>query len=256
MNKVQFSNDTFTTPEDYNPFSIMAFLAFMFSLLCIVLAVCNPKLLSLPVFSALLGAFVLYRLHATNMARGHYLAGFALLASIFVFVMTASYQSMRYKHLEATAIKHCETWLNLVKTNQVYESHEMTLDFEKRHSEGTDLARLYGPVDQPDEDLQKYLDLEPEKTIRTIGENAKIKVGRIAYARPYSVFDRFEIHHHLDRSAAEEEEFHFTIVLLRTKPIKEKIYWEIEGLVNVSPPIPRGKRHIGAAGGPDREATY
>jgi hypothetical protein len=254
MNQVKFSDDQMLAVEDYNPFSIMALLVCLFAVMCCVLAVFNHKLIGLPFLSAIAAIAAIYALHAGNMARGHYLAGFALCASMFTFSMAVSYQTMRYKHLEAKAIEHGETWLNLVKAGQIYEAHEMTLEFEKRHAEGSDLTQFYGPVDQPDLAVAEYLDVQPEKSIREIGENAKIRRGDIAYERPYSIVDRFEIHYYLDRSATGEDDFHFTIMFLRTKPLVEDIYWEIEGLVNVEPPTPRSGRRIGAVGGQKRQA--
>ena len=255
MNQVKFSDDTMPAVDDYKPFSVMALLVCMFAILCMVLAIFNAKLMAMPILSAIAAIAAIYALHVGEMQRGHYMAGFALLASVFTFSMVVSYHTMRYKHLEAKAIEHCDTWLNLVKTGNVYDAHEMTIEYENRHSEGTDLSRIYGPVDQPDQAMQDYLDLQPERLIREIGPDAKITRGKIAYARPYTRFDRFEIHHYLDRSAMNEPDFHFTIVMLRTLPLEIDVYWELEGLVNVEPPTPRGKRHIGTAGGvPEREA--
>ena len=249
MSNTTFTDDVALQLDDYNPFSILALMALLFAIFCCILAIFNGQLVAFPVLSALFGAFALYRLYSRGMRRGYLMAGVALLASIFVFSGILGYQTLRFTRLQSLANQYCDEWLELIKDGKTLEAYQLTVDFHEREEEGTDLSRIYGSVENPQPGLATYLKLEPEKSIRDLGANAKIRSGeKTDYFRVDYFHERFECHRFLDRSHESKDDFHFVVIMERTRPLEADIYWEVVGIVNISPKIPRSERQIGPAG--------
>ena len=108
-----FTDDVAEQLDGYNPYPVFAFLTLVITLICCVVAIFNSRLIILPLLSAIAGLFALFRLFASDMKRGYRMAGFAFLASTFVFTGLVSYQALRYRNIEALANQYCDEWLDL-----------------------------------------------------------------------------------------------------------------------------------------------
>lgn len=245
----QFS-DVLPQVEEYQPFPMLALIVFVLALFASILALINPVLLSLPMLTAILALCALVILQIRKSTPQAYLfVGTALAISLFSFAFRATYETLKYRHMESTAIAHADTWLGLMKDSRVHDALELTRPRAERKPTGTDLTGIYGTMEKPTGDLKTYVDLQPEKEIRELGDDAKFSVEFVEYDRPHNRHDVFRINYRLHRSESGDEDYLFSIAMLRVRPLTGNPFWEFKQLQPIRPKFPRNARGIGVFGG-------
>ena len=255
----QLTSSRFTdepmTLEHYRPISFMSVIVFILALMFATISLVNYGLVLLSLLGIILSVIMLIRLHSVKSPPQSFMfAGAALAVSLFGFTFPITYQSLRYKHLEALAIQHSETWLDMVKNGKTLEAYEMSLQKSDRQPPGTDLKMIHGSLEDPSEDLQKYLDMQPEKTLRELGPDAEIELEKVEYYRRHSRHDMFEVHYRLHRTEWERDDYVFAMLMERIHPIgPDDVYWEFRKMIPLRPKFGRAVRKIGVLEGQERE---
>lgn len=256
---VQLTSSRFTdqapTIEEYSPSSFLGILVFIIALVLATISLVNYSLVLLSLLGVILSVVVLIRLHSiSSTPQAFMFAGAALAVSLFAFSFPITYQSVRYRYLEAKAIEHSRTWLSLVQNGKTLEAYEMSLEKADRQPPGTDLRMIHGSVEDPSEDLQKYLDMEPEKTLRELGPDAKITMEKVEYYRRHSRHEMFEVHYRLHRTEWERDDYIFAMLMERIRPFAPMdVFWEFRKMVPIRPKFARSVRKIGVLEGEERE---
>ena len=141
-----------------------------------------------------------------------------------------------------------------MQNGKTLEAYEMSLQKADRKPPGTDLKIIHGSVDDPSEDLQKYLDMQPEKTLRELGPEAEITLEKVEYYRRHNRHDMFEVHYRLHRTEWERDDYVFAMLMERIRPFAPlDVYWEFRNMVPIRPKFARAVRKIGVLEGQGRE---
>ena len=243
------------TIEEYAPFSFLSVLVFVLALVFATISLVNYVLVLLALVGVILSVLMLFRLHSVSSPPQPFMFACAALAvSLIGFAFPITYQSLRYRHLEKVAVEHSQTWLDLVKNGKTLEAYELSLQKDERQPPGTDLKMIHGRVDDPTEDLQEYLDMQPEKSLRELGPDAELTLEKVEYHRRHNRHDMFEVHYRLHRTEWERDDYVFAMLMERIHPFAPlDVYWEFRKMVPIRPKFARGVRKIGVAAGQERE---
>ncbi len=239
VNEERVFDEPDLTVDNYRQFSGLALLTFLACLLGAGLAILNKNLVwtaFLAAFFALVAIGILYRNRKELI--GFRLCSIGLFIALFAGSATLSYWQYRYDHLAQTAVEFGEEWLDLVKQGRMHEAYQLTLRPDWQRSPGTDLARVYGSLENPGRVMHTYLRQEPEKSIREDGEAAKITLREIRYSRPRLASEQFELEYEYERPDGENRIFRVQFVRSQSLPPLNPL-WHIETVINVDPFIRR-----------------
>ena len=237
------SESTFTDPDlevhEFRRISGLAITTFVLSIIACAIGIANKNFVFLPLCVAALAVLTLILMHRSiRPMYGFSLAAVALFISLFSFSAISAYHQHRYNHLEQAAIANGQTWLSLLKQNKVYEAYQMHLPVRVRQAAGTDLRWVYGDLENPNENLRRYLELEPEKSIRADGQTANLKLVRVEHDTSRSRTDDFILIYEYKRPNESEPRL-FTCYLRRLDSLITGPQWHIIRVNQRQPSITR-----------------
>lgn len=239
MNEERVFDEPDLTVDNYRQFSGLALLTFLVCLLGAVLAVLNKNLIWTAFLAAIFAVVAIAFLHrARKQLIGFRLCTIGLFIALFAGSATIAYWEYRYEHLCAKAVEFGEQWLDLVKQGRMHEAYQLTLRPDWRRTSGTDLARVYGSLENPGRVMHTYLRQEPEKSIREDGQNAKLTLQDIRYSRPRLRSEQFDLEYLYERPDGEKRVILVQFVRSQSLPPLNPL-WHIEAVINVDPFIRR-----------------
>ena len=231
--------DVDLTMEDYRPFSILSLICLLMSILLGVITLVKPSLAVGSILMAIFAVVLLVWLHPRKRKlSGYRLAGMALFISLFVVAASISYKQYRLAHLENTAVRLSNEFLDLAKQGRVHELYQLTLDYDDRVKPGGSLVERYGTLTSPGPELELYLKQEPELSLRQDGEQAELELLLKSYMDREIYKERFMVGYKYTRPDGEAR--FFSVFLMRLDyPTPPGPQWYVFNIMNYQPKIPR-----------------
>ena len=239
-NEAAFS-DPDSTFEDYRAFSPVALFAFVFALISAIIGMATTWLVAIP--ALLFGLAILTYLHwQSEKVIGYTLAILSIAVCVFAIGANIVYHRARISYLARTAEEYAHQWLEMSQQGMYHETYQMTLTLAKRQKPGTMLAKVYGDEKNPLDDFRKYLNSEPERTIRLDGDGGQFSTLQISHQDSGVDREQFIIRIKFEPENTDLGERIFDLHMERKKHLPQfgPIQWTVEGVKNIKPAIGRG----------------
>ncbi|MCH2181598.1 MAG: hypothetical protein MK108_06285 [Mariniblastus sp.] len=231
--------DVDLTIENYRPFSILSLACLLLAALAGIITIVKPSLIFGSVAMAVFASAILIWLHPQRQKLlGYRLAGIALFISLFVVAASIAYQQYRLVHLQNTAVRFCNEFLDLAKQGRMHELYQLTLNYDNRAKPGESLVERYGTLTSPGPELDMYLKQEPELSLRQDGDQAELNLLLKSYIEREIYKEKFMIGFKYNRPDGEAR--YFSMFLMRLDyPEPHGPQWYVYNITNYQPSIPR-----------------
>jgi hypothetical protein len=161
-----------TAVAGYRGISVLAIIALLLGVAS-ALALAHPLLWVLPPATLVVGALALRAIHA----EGSTVTGrkFAILGMLLAMVFGAWAPAKiltRQAKVYAQARVFAEQWLELVRSGDLHQAHQLSMMEIERQKPGTDLETFYRESDVGKGQFKVFFEEKPAKTLAELGDKA------------------------------------------------------------------------------------
>ncbi len=143
------------------------------------LAVFKPVLWVFPVTTICLGCASLYVVQKNPLKIGRKAALIGLALAIFFLAWGSSHYFLRQQWLTYHARRYAEAWLELVRSDQLREAHQLHLRKSSRLAEGVTMDDYYGKHPYAQGDFESFYDHPQLQKLLQLPPSAKVVYERL-----------------------------------------------------------------------------
>ena len=153
--------DEMAVDKDYRPFSALAIVAFLISLVSVV-SPFVPACLIFAVIALMLASIAIYRIRRDPTAvSGQGIAVAAICISLFFGGMTLSYMLSIQNYHERIAVENGKNWISIIQEGDPFKAFQMTRPPRLRNTDG----RQGSKVTDGETDFSNFKNLGPVRAI-------------------------------------------------------------------------------------------
>ncbi len=234
MNTDTYADPGLDEPETSHEYRAPQPLAILTLLLgCLsFLALFRTTLWVFPVVALVLGVVSLRSLAANPERIGRKAAWLGMLLAAFFLTWAATYHYVREAWLVSHARQYADSWLDLLKQQELKEAHQLHVSRGKRAEAGSSLEDFYKKQRYAQSDFESFYDKEPLKEVVQFAPHAQF-VFDSSRDRVSDVHTERIVLRYLARyeEQGKTKEMPLRLLMLRTIDLSTgDYYWEVEGI--------------------------